>query len=93
VHPTKGEPIMSIKNRKGQILLSGIILVAMLLCVFFALPQRSRHSGIWHLIFYGFLLLNSFILYKRNAKNAVPDTLIRLFPKANQEISGETISL
>jgi hypothetical protein len=31
--------------------------------------------------FFGLLLLNSFIYYRRGADKAAPDNLIRLFPK------------
>ncbi len=84
---------MSIKKRKGQLSLRVIILIAMLVCAFFEWPHRSRHHGTWNLAFLGLLLLNSFLDYRRHANDAAPDTLIRLFPKANREISGETISL
>ena len=77
-------------QRKSQILLSVIILICMLVCLFFAW-HRSRHSEAWHLAFYGFLLLNSFIIYRRGANKPVPDTLIRLFPKPTQETSEKTI--
>jgi hypothetical protein len=72
---------MATKQRKGQRVLSVIILIAMMVCAFFAWPHRYRHSGAWNMAFFCLLFLNSFINYRRSADKAAHDTLIRLFPK------------
>ena len=74
---------MSEKERKILKVLSIIILVSMLICLFFAY-HNSRHSSAWHYGFYA-LGLAAFFLQYRHARNLPqPDTLTRLFPKSTE---------
>lgn len=69
-------------KKRNQMLLSGVILIATLVCAFFGWDHDSRHSSAWNHAFYGLLLLNSiYIYFTRDQDKPVPDTLIKLFPK------------
>lgn len=67
-------------QRKMHIAAGSIVLIATLVCVFFAYGQTTLHPWAWHIAYLPLISLNLFPQYKFAAKQPQPNTLIKLFP-------------